>query len=486
MSLLSGLKPQPLWTLFEELTRIPRPSGQEGRAVEWLKEKGAQFGCEVEFQQMGPDPTVGNVLLRKPATPGHEGRPGVILQAHIDMVCVRGDTSTHDFSQDPLALRMVGDDLYATDTTLGADNGIGVCSALAVLASHDIEHGPLEVLITVDEESGLTGAQDLRPNWLRGTCLINLDSEDEGELTIGCAGGVDNIASRPVTLVPPPSGAQCVKITLEGLKGGHSGMDINRAHCNAIRLFVHLLRPLLQKWDLPLAAFQAGKFRNAIPAHASATVWVRADQMNGLQQAVAETEGFWKKTLKHHPDLKLHVTPATADAAVAEADAQAFLNVLEALPHGVEGMSPEVPGLVETSTNLAMAEIRDGVARVNMLTRSSSAVFKAMFVSRIESIFRLAGFEPKAENDYVGWDPRRDSPIVSLCDDTYLALFGKRTDIVAVHAGLECGVIGATYPHLDMVSFGPTIRDPHTPKEHVNVPSVEKFWSLLTAVLAKV
>lgn len=477
-----------LWSLFEELTHIPRASGREGLAVRWLKEKGALFGCEVEFQQMGPDPEVGNVLLRKPATPGREHRPGVILQAHIDMVCVRGNASTHDFEKDPLVLRMKGDDLYATDTTLGADNGIGVCAALAVLAAQDLEHGPLEVLITVDEESGLTGAQYLRPNWLRGACLLNLDSEDEGELTIGCAGGVDNIGTRSVSRVAPPAGARLVEITLEDMNGGHSGMAIDKAHCNALRLFVYLLRPWMRQFGLSLATFQGGKFRNAIPSRVTATLWVGEDQVAALEQAVAEAEGFWRQALKHHPKLRLHIAPAAVavDSAVADADAGLFLDVLDALPHGVEGMSPEVPGLVETSTNLATAEIHGDTARITLLTRSSVEVSKAFFVSRINAIFRMAGFEPQTENDYVGWAPLAESPLAKLCDATHRALFGKPAKIVAVHAGLECGVIGAIYPDLEMISFGPTIRSPHTPEEHVSVPTVATFWQLLTAVLARV
>lgn len=485
MSLVSGLSPQPLWNLFEELTRIPRPSGHEGQAVRWLREKGAQIGCEVEFQQLGDDPEVGNVLLRKPATPGHEDRAGVILQAHIDMVCVRGNASTHDFSRDPLVLRMQGDDLHATDTTLGADNGIGVCAALAVLAAPDLEHGPLEVLITVDEESGLTGAQELRPGWLRGRYLLNLDSEDEGELTIGCAGGVDNIATRPIARVAVPAGARCVKVVLEGMNGGHSGMAIDKAHCNALRLLVHVLRPWMAQFGLALAAFQGGKFRNAIPASASATLWVPEGHVPALEQAVAAAQVFWQQALKYHPKLRLHLAPAEADTAVAEADARAFLDVLDALPHGVEGMSPQVPGLVETSTNLATAEISGDTARITLLTRSSVEVSKATFVSRIEAIFRMAGFEPRAENNYVGWEPLADNALVKLCDDAHLALFGKRAKICAVHAGLECGVIGAIYPSLEMVSFGPTIREAHTPEEHVSVPTVATFWQLLTEVIKR-
>lgn len=475
-----------MWNLFEEITRIPRPSGSEGQAVRWLREKGAQFGCEVEFQQLGADPEVGNVLLRKPATPGHEDRPGVILQAHIDMVCVRGNASSHDFSRDPLVLRMKGDDLFACDTTLGADNGIGVCAALAVLAAPEVAHGPLEVLITVDEESGLTGAQELRPNWLRGRYLLNLDSEDEGELTIGCAGGVDNIATRSVSRVAPPAGAKSFKILLEGMNGGHSGMAIDKAHCNALRLFAHLLRPWMQQFGLAIASFQGGKFRNAIPASVSATVWVGGDQAVALEQAVAVAEAFWQQALKYHPKLSLRLISAEADSAVAEVDARAFLDVLSALPHGVEGMSPEVPGLVETSTNLATAEISGDTARVTLLTRSSVEVSKAMFVSRIDAIFRMAGFEPRAENDYVGWAPLPDNAIVKLCDATHIELFGKPAKVVAVHAGLECGVIGAIYPGIEMVSFGPTIRSAHTPEEHVSVPTVATFWQLLTEVLRRV
>lgn len=477
-----------MWNLFEELTRIPRPSGHEGRAVRWLREKGAQFGCEVEFQQLGPDPEVGNVLLRRPATPGHEHRPGVILQAHIDMVCVRANASTHDFSSDPLVLQMKGENLHATGTTLGADNGIGVCAALAALAAPEVEHGPLEVLITVDEESGLTGAQELRPGWLRGRYLLNLDSEDEGELTIGCAGGVDSIATRAVAMVPPPPGSRCLTLTLEGMNGGHSGMAIDKAHCNALRLMVHVLRPWLQTFSLELASFRGGKFRNAIPDAVTATLWVRADQVAGLGQAVAEAEAFWRQALAYHPKLRLHLAAAEMelDSAVAAADARAFLDVLTALPHGVEGMSPEVPGLVETSTNLATALLGGGEARVTLLTRSSVEVAKAMLVSRIDAIFRMAGFEPTTENNYVGWAPLPDNAIVKLCDATHRELFGQPAKIVAVHAGLECGVIGAIYPDLEMVSFGPTIRSAHTPEEHVHVPSVATFWQLLTEVLRRV
>ena len=479
--LLDDLEPKPLWSHFLALSRIPRASRAEAAAARWVAEQGRAAGCEVEMD------AAGNVLLRKRATPGKEGRPGVVLQGHVDMVCEKNEGTPHDFAKDPIAVVRDGDLLRARGTTLGADNGVGVAAALAVLTTPGIRHGPLEVLVTVDEETGLTGANALRPGWLRGKYLLNLDSEEEGELTIGCAGGLDTVATRRVALEPAPAGSASLRVKVLGLRGGHSGSDIGAGRGNAIRVLGQVLAELSARHGVRLAAVRAGNKRNAIAREASALVAVEAARIPALRADVARLEGEWRAALGAlDPGLALAVEPADAASVLAERDAAAVVGLLLAGPHGVEAMSPAIPGLVQTSTNLGIVETRDGEVVVAFLTRSAIDASKRALAARIAATCALAGFETRTEGSYPGWKPEPGSSLVRLVDRVHAEVLGRPMVVKAIHAGLECGLIGEKYPGLEMASIGPDIRDAHTPDEHVSVPSVERFWRHLVAVLEAV
>lgn len=479
--LLESLEPKTFWSYFLELSKIPRGSKNEAEAAAWVAAQGKALGCEVERDE------VGNVIIRKPATPGRVGRPTVCLQAHVDMVCEQNEGTGHDFLKDPIQVWRDGDLLRAKGTTLGADNGIGVAAALAVLASKDIAHGPVEALITIDEETGLTGANGLQPGRLRAKYLLNLDSEEEGYLTIGCAGGVDTIASRTLTRVAPPAGSRAYRLKVFGLKGGHSGIDINAGRGNAIRLLAQVLGFLKPEFGLALASIKGGNKRNAIPREASAVVFLDPAREKACREALAQHEAHWRAALGAF-DPGLHLALEAGDAAqpMSSSDADALIQLLLALPHGVEAMSPDIKGLVQTSTNLGVIETRENVVEVNLLTRSSIDASKAALSDRIAATCALAGFESHTSGGYPGWKPEPEASLVRIVNDANQAVFGKALEIMAIHAGLECGLIGEKYPGMEMVSFGPSMWDVHTPDEHVSVPSVGNFWKLLVAVLEAV
>jgi len=478
--LLDTLDPKPLWHYFLELSRIPRSSKQEAAAAAWVMAQGEALGCQVEQD------AVGNVLLRKPASPGREGRPGVALQCHIDMVCEKNEGTQHDFGRDPIRVRRDGDVLKATGTTLGADNGIGVAAGLAVLAARDLVHPPIELLVTVDEETGLTGANGLRGGWLRAATLLNLDSEEEGELTIGCAGGVDTLVRRRLTTAPAPAGLAALRLKVAGLKGGHSGIDIAAGRGNSIRILAQVLEAVLPKHGLLLVSVAGGNKRNAIPREASAVVLCEPARQAGLAADVARLSGEWRAALgAFDPNLAITLEPGVAGLAMSAADARAVVGLLLAGPHGVEAMSPDIAGLVQTSTNMGLAETRDGLVEVNFLSRSSIDASKHALAARIAATAAVAGFEATHSGGYPGWKPEPGSKVVKLVDEVHRELTGKPMAIKAIHAGLECGLIGEKYPGLEMASIGPSMWDVHTPDEQVSIPSVKNFWTLLTAVLAR-
>ncbi len=473
-------EPHLLWRYFLELSRIPRASGQEAAAAAWVAEQGRALGCAVERDR------VGNVLLRKPPAAGQEGRAAVALQAHVDMVCEKNEGTPHDFARDPIAVERDGDVLRARGTTLGADDGIGVAAALAALAEPGLRHGPLEVLVTVDEETGLTGANGIQPGWLRARYLLNLDSEEEGELTIGCAGGMDTLARRTLTLAPAPGDRRALRVKVSGLKGGHSGIDIAAGRGNAVRLLGEVLAPLCARHDLRLASVRGGNKRNAIAREASAVVLALPAREPALREDVARLAAEWKAALgAFDPNLALAVEPAEAGEVMSEADARAVVGLLVAGPHGVEAMSPDIPGLVQTSTNLGMVETKDGAVAASFLTRSAIESSKRALADRVAAICALAGFEAREGGSYPGWKPEPGASIVKLVDGVHAGLFGKPMVVKAVHAGLECGVIGEKYPGLEMASIGPTMRDVHTPDEQVSISSVGRFYRLLTAILER-
>jgi len=480
-NLLENLEPKLLWNYFFELSKIPRGSKVEAEAAKWVADQGRALGLEVSQD------AVGNVLIRKPGTKGKENLPGVCLQAHVDMVCEKNEGTQHDFLKDPIKLRRDGNNLYATGTTLGADNGIGVAAGLAVMASQDIAHGPVELLVTIDEETGLTGANNIQPNWLKAKYLLNLDSEEEGYLTIGCAGGVDTITTRKLTLAAPSAGKKAFRLKVFGLKGGHSGIDINAGRGNAIRLLAQVINATLPTFAFELSAVKGGNKRNAIPREASAYLYLDPAQEGALKAELAKHEAHWKAALgAFDPGFSLSLEAGTEGQVMSKEDALCLVGLLLALPHGVEAMSPDIPGLVQTSTNIGVIDTKDGLVEVNLLTRSSIDASKNALAERIAAICALAKFESHLVGGYPGWKPEPKASIVKLVDGVQEQLFGQPMKIMAIHAGLECGLIGEKYPGMEMASIGPDMWDVHTPDEHLSIPSVSNFWKLLTAVLEKI
>lgn len=479
-ALLESLEPKTMWSYFLELSKIPRGSKNEAAAADWVANQARALGCEVERDD------VGNVIIRKKATPGKEGRPTTCLQAHVDMVCEKNEGTEHDFLKDPIQLVRDGDLLRAKGTTLGADNGIGVAAALAVLASKDIAHGPIEALITIDEETGLTGANGLQPGRLKAKFLLNLDSEEEGFLTIGCAGGVDTIVSRKLTRAAAPAGTRAYRLKVFGLKGGHSGIDIHAGRGNAIRLLAQLL-DATSGFGFALASIKGGNKRNAIPREASAMIFLDPAKEAAFKVALAEHEAHWRAALgAFDPGLHLALEAGEAAQAMSPADAHALIQLLLALPHGVEAMSPDIKGLVQTSTNLGVIDTREDAVEINLLTRSSIDASKVALSARIAATCALGGFEAHTTGGYPGWKPEPKASLVQVVQDANQKTFGKPLEIMAIHAGLECGLIGEKYAGMEMVSFGPSMWDVHTPDEHVSIPSVGNFWKLLTSVLEAV
>lgn len=479
---LSSLKPHSLWKNFETLTQVPRPSKKEERIIQVVKAFGENLGLETTVDK------VGNVIIKKPATPGMEDRKCVVLQGHLDMVPQANSDKEFNFETDPIEAYIDGEWVTANGTTLGADNGMGVAAAMAVLEAKDLEHGPIEALFTVDEETGMTGAFGLKPGILEGDILLNMDSEDEGELYIGCAGGINANSSLKYEEVAAAKDAAAYKITIAGLKGGHSGIDIPLYRGNANKLLFRLMRKAAADYGLKIAEVEGGSLRNAIPREAHAFVTVSKGSEEAFLKFVAEYEATVKAEYATvEPELKVTVEASEAVAKVMDDKAQAaFINAVHACPNGVIRMSNDMEGLVETSTNLAVVNIKGGEATALSLVRSSVDSAKYDLAEMIESVFALAGGETVVDGDYPGWKPNPDSPILHEMKEIYNNKFGKIPDIKAIHAGLECGLLGGVYPNLDMISFGPTIRYPHSPDEKVNIKTVEMFWDFLVETLKHV
>jgi len=479
---MDSMEPKVLWNYFLELSKIPRGSKHEQAAAQWVADQGKALGCEVLR-----DP-IGNVIIKKKATPGLEARPAICLQAHVDMVCEKNEGTQHDFLKDPIPVYRDGDLLKARGTTLGADNGIGVATALAVLAATDIPHGPVEVLVTIDEETGMTGAENVQPGILKAKYLLNLDSEEEGFLTIGCAGGIDTIATRKATWQAPKAGAKGYRLKVSGLKGGHSGIDIANHRGNAIRFLARTLYALQQNFEVGIALLQGGNKRNAIPREAFAILALDPAQEAALKTAVAHVEAESRTAIgAYDPGLAITLEPVELPAQVmSETDAKAVVNTLFTMVHGVIAMSPDIPELVQTSTNLGVLETKEGAVTFYMLHRSSIDASKMTVVDRVSAHCAIGGFEAKHVGGYPGWKPEPGSDLVKLVKTVHQEMTGKEMKVVAIHAGLECGIIGEKYPGMEMASIGPDMWDVHTPDEKVNIPSVGRFWELLKGILAKV
>lgn len=479
MNTIADLSPQVVWKNFYALTQIPRPSKFEQEAAKYICDFGKNLGLE-SFQD-----EVGNVIIRKPATPGMEDRMGIILQAHIDMVPQKNNDVEHDFKKDPIKPRIVDNMVYATGTTLGADNGLGCAVAMAVLESKDMVHGPIEVLITIDEETGMTGARALKPGVIKGDILINLDSETEGELYVGCAGGLDCSALFKYTTEAVPAGYVGQALNVKGLVGGHSGMDIILYRANANKVLVRALLPLLRDLDARLISIEGGNMRNAIPREGVAYIAVPEAKLAEAKALVAKVEAEVKvEYAATDKDAKVFLEDAPIEGeAICQQVALNLCKALYACPSGVERMSDAMPGLVETSNNMAIVKSENGTISVHSLMRSSVDTAKDDLAEKMRAVFELAGAEVSFRGGYSGWAPNMASPILKEMKAVYEKLYGKQPAVMAIHAGLECGILGGTYPNWDMVSCGPTIFSPHSPDERVEIDSVGKWWDFVVEVL---
>ena len=478
------LMPTEVWANFQQLTRIPRPSKHEDKIRQFMVDFGKNLGLETILDEAG------NVIIRKPATPGMENRKGVILQGHLDMVPQKNSDKTHDFTTDPIETIIDGEWVKANGTTLGADNGIGVAAAMSVLASKELAHGPIEALFTATEETGMDGAIGLKSGILKGDILINMDSEDEGELYVGCAGGEDANACFNYTEVPVPAESISFKLNVTGLKGGHSGMDIILGRGNANKIFFRVLKEAYKVCGLRLSSISGGNLRNAIPREAFGIVTVPYETADKLVGLVAGLASVIKRELSAtEPTLRIELTKTEMPGSLIDEKTQINLtHAIVACPNGVIRMSDSMIGLVETSTNLAIVQSNSETKTIQIacLMRGSVDTAKADLGSRMDSVFTLAGAEVSLTGAYPGWKPNMDSPILKTMQQVYLDKYGRIPEIKAIHAGLECGILGGTYPYWDMISFGPTIRSPHSPDERVNIESVAKFWDFLIETLKNI
>ena len=476
---LSALEPRIVWEQFEAITRVPRPSKNEGKIIEFLEEFARSRGLEYRKDQTG------NVLIKVPATPGMEQRPAVVLQSHMDMVCEKNADVDFDFLTEGIRTRIDGGWVCAEGTTLGADCGIGMAAALAVLIADDLPHGPVGALFTVDEESGLTGAFNLGEGMIDARYLINLDSEDEGEIFIGCAGGIDTMATFPLEREAAPAGHTFFRINISGLRGGHSGDNIDDGLGNSNKIMARLLLQASERCGLRLSSFEGGNLRNAIPREAAALAALPAEKS---AEFAALFDRFSEEVRAEYriadPGLTLACTPAEGCAEVLTAPLQQrLLRALVGVPDGVLAMSRTMPGLVETSTNLASVKFRPEGIVVSSSQRSSVESAKLYAAAAVEAVYTLAGAGVTHTEGYPGWTPDPDSRLLEITRSCYRQLFAAEPNVRAIHAGLECGLFLKKYPGLEMVSFGPTLRGVHSPDERLEIATVDKFWRLLAAVL---
>lgn len=482
MSALSSLYPQPLWQWFGQICAIPHPSKHEQALSQHIQQWARDKGLAVIEDK------VGNLIIKKPATPGFENRKIVVIQAHLDMVPQKNADKIHDFTTDPIDAYVDGDWVKARGTTLGADNGIGMASALAILGSDDIQHGPLEVLLTIDEEAGMTGAFGVEPGMLDAEILINTDSEQEGEIYMGCAGGVDAEFTVPAQWQNTASGVIAFDLSLTGLKGGHSGVNIHLGRGNANKLLARFLADHATVLELAIASFSGGSLRNAIPREATVSLTVPSAKLTQLQHAMTEFEALLQFELAAvEPALKLSLAEVVTPAQVLTAATQhTLIHLLNLCPNGVMRMSDEVEGVTETSLNMGVISTKEHSIQVLCLIRSLIDSGRQQVESMLSSLAQLSGAQVKFSGAYPGWKPNPDSPVMAIVRDTYQDIYHKEPVIMVIHAGLECGLFKKPYPDMDMVSIGPTIRFPHGPDEMVNITTVGQYWELLLAVLKRI
>ena len=483
---MRNLEPKGLWESFYSLTQIPRPSGKRKEIAEFLVNYGKSLGLETLQDE------IGNVLIRKPASAGYENHPGVILQGHMDMVPQKNSDKEFDFEKDAIQAYVEdnGEWVTADGTTLGADNGIGVATAMAILADKNAVHPPLEAFFTIDEETGMYGANDLKSGWLKGKYLLNLDSETEGELYVGCAGGIDAEAKFSYQPVETEKGDIALRVEVKGCKGGHSGCDISLQRANAIKLLFRFLKDAVANFEARLANVEGGNMRNSIPREAAAVITIPEESYQDVQDLVDRYEDLFLREYDGvEPDLTLKAKEVECPKTEMPEDVQDFLiHAITLCPHGVYRVIPEMPDIVETSNNIAIIEtkaISDQESEISVicLARSSVESRKEEIASVIQSAFSLAGAEVEFSGAYPGWKPNFKSGLLKVMKETYEKEFGNSPRIVTIHAGLECGIIGSKYAGMEMISFGPTIEHPHSPDERVNIATVQKFYRYVLAAL---
>ena len=479
---IQELQPNGIWRNFHSLTQIPRPSKKEAKVIAFMKQWGEDHGLETMVDECG------NVIMRKPATPGMENRKGVILQAHLDMVPQKNDGNPHDFENDPIETHIEDGWVKANGTTLGADDGLGAAAAMAVLEATDLVHGPVEALFTIDEETGMTGANLLKPGVLQGDILLNMDSETEGELYVGCAGGVDTIGTFTPTMEAVPAGMVAYKLFVKGLKGGHSGMDINLGRANANKVLNTMMLMAAEKYGLRMACIDGGSLRNAIPREAMAIVIVPEDKKEEFETYAKEYEDIVKEQFEGiEPEMSILCEPAEMPAKVIDLKTQDnFVGAIAKYPNGVIAMSKDFEGTTETSSNLATIKMDGDKIVTACLTRSLVDADKDKLAEQIRKNLTDHGAEAYSTGDYPGWKPNANSPILNTMKAVYQEKFGKEAKVMVIHAGLECGILGSKYPHWDMVSFGPTLVHPHSPDEALLIESVAPFWEFVVETLKNI
>lgn len=480
---ITDLKPEIVWKFFHQVTQVPRPSKKEGKMIQYLESFAKEYKIAIRKD------AVGNIVMSKPATPGMENCSTVVLQSHMDMVCEKNNGTSHDFDNDPIETIVDGEWLRANGTTLGADNGIGVAAELAILASDDIEHGPVECLFTIDEETGLTGAKAIQEGFITGNILLNLDSEDEGEIFMGCAGGKDTQATFVYEPRNTNPNMHYFVINIAGLNGGHSGGEIHKGLGNANKILVRFLYLLSQSVDFALCEIDGGNLRNAIAREAHAVIGLYPEDKETVRITLNHFAADIENELRQI-DPRVRITMESTDrpeSYICNADAEKLILALHACPHGVIGMSHDIPGLVETSTNLASVKMKEGnQILVGTSQRSSINSCKIMIANQVAATFRLAGAQVNHGDGYPGWAPNPDSKILKIAQESYKRLFNKEAKIMAIHAGLECGLFLEKYPNLDMISFGPTLRDVHSPNERIQIDTVGLWWTHLLDLLKSI
>lgn len=479
---INELTPKSLWKNFESLCTIPRPSKKEERVISFVIDFAKKHGLAYKKDD------VGNVVISKPATKGNEHKPGIVLQSHLDMVPQKNSATVHDFEKDPIQPYIDGEWVKAKGTTLGSDNGMGVAASLAVLEATDIAHGPIEALFTIDEETGMTGAFNLKPGFLSGSILLNLDSEDEGELYIGCAGGLNTSATFTFNQEAVPSNSKAFKVNLIGLKGGHSGVDIHLGRGNANKIMNRFLWKADRELDIRIASIEGGSLRNAIPRESFVKITVPAAHEGALKNWAVEFGKMIKNELSSvEPDIAFELVADEMPAKVMDKATQTkFLNAIYAVPNGAMRMLSDMPEVVETSTNLAIIKSTDKSIEIKCLLRSSVDSAKDDLANAMTSVFELAGASVVHDGSYPGWKPNVNSKILQTMKQVYQNKYGKTPEVKVIHAGLECGIIGDVYKNMEMISFGPTIRFPHSPDEKVNIATVAKFWDYLIETLKSI